>query len=117
MLLPFRGSEIWGIELDSLSVYTDIVEDKFLRDMAYARRPSTTSIIAVHLTDTLVTDALTDLMVSSLCGAVPNVRKVAFIGLDKKTGKKMRLILEEKRCGFRFDFFSDYEKAKQWLVP
>ena len=33
MRLPFRNTEIWGEELDALSIYTDVVREKFLEDM------------------------------------------------------------------------------------
>lgn len=52
--LPFSGSEIWGEELDGLNIYTDVVIGKFLKDIVTIRKPSSPSLIAIHLNETLV---------------------------------------------------------------
>lgn len=114
--LAFSGGEIWGEELDGLNVYTDIVLDKFLKDMETIRKPSSPGLIAIHLNETLVEEALAKVIVTELIEAKQSIRKVAFVGLNHNAQKITKSILKKESPSFAYSFYSDYEKAKEWLV-
>ncbi len=114
--LPFSGTEIWGEELDGLNIYTDVVIDKFLKDMATIRKPSSPGLIAIHLNETLVEERLVNIIVSELKEAEKSIQKVVFVGLDRTSQKLMKSFIEIVGVSFAYAFFTDYEKAKEWLV-
>lgn len=114
--LPFRNMEIWSEELDALSVYTDVVREKFLEDMKIINRPSSPSLIAVHLNETLVDEEIAGLITSELSKAGKNVRKVAFVGLNFSARRMFKAQLENCGAEFIYNFLNDYEAAKEWLA-
>ncbi|MBL4938574.1 hypothetical protein JK636_22985 [Clostridium sp. YIM B02515] len=114
--LPFSGSEIWGEELDGLNIYTDVVIDKFLRDMVTIRKPSSPGLIAIHLNETLVEENLVNIIVTELKKAENSVQKVVFVGLNRTSQKLMKSSMEILGISFVYAFINDYEKAKEWLV-
>ncbi len=116
MNLPFNNTEIWGEELDALSVYTDVVKEKFLKDMEIIKKQSSPSLIAVHLNETLVDSELVELIVTELVKAGKSVRKVVFVGLDKQTEKMFKAMIKKRNAEYSFYFIDDYEKGKQWLT-
>jgi hypothetical protein len=114
--LPFSGGDIWGEELDGLNIHTDIVIQKFLKDMAIIRKPSSPGLIAIHLNQTLVNQYLADVIVTELAKANHSIFKVVFVGLSHSAKKLVKTLLKEKNVLFVYDFYNDYEKAKEWLV-
>ena len=114
--LPFSGGEIWGEELDRLNIHTDVVIEKFLKDMVTIRMPSSPGLIALHLNDTLVDEGLANVIVTELAKAKQAVHKVVFVGLNHTAKKLMKAILEKESVSFAYSFNNDYEKAKEWLV-
>ena len=116
MKLPFSGSEIWGEELDALNIHTDVVIDKFLRDMVTIRKPSSPGLIAIHLNETLVNECLVNVIVTELAKAKQSVHKVVFVGLKHTAQKLMKSTLQKENVSFAYSFYNDYEKAKEWLV-
>lgn len=114
--LAFSGAEIWSEELDGLNIYTDVVIEKFLKDMMTIRRPSSTGLIAIHLNETLVETYLANIIVTELAQAKQAVHKVVFVGLNHTAGKLIKSMLEKERVSFAYSFNNDYEKAKEWLV-
>lgn len=114
--LPFSGGEIWGEELDGLNIYTDIVIEKFLKDMDTIRKPSSPGLIAIHLNETLVEARLAEIITAELVKAKQAVHKVVFVGMDRKAQKLMKSILEKGNAAFAYSFYRDYEKAKEWLI-
>lgn len=113
----FAGGEIFFLQLDALSVYTELVTEKFLEDMKLVSRPSMTSDIAVNLNETLVTDEMCKIMADSFCAVKKPLHKVCFVGLDKDSKRTMKKAFKEHgRTGFAVNFIDDYEKAKEWLV-
>jgi hypothetical protein len=114
--LPYAGGEIWGEELDALSVYTDIVQDKFLKDLETIRRPSCPAFIAVNLTDTLVDEATATVIANGLTGVERPLKRIAFIGLDGRARRMLDALLKEKSSAFSYAFFTGTEDAKQWLM-
>ena len=114
--LPFSGSEIWGEELDGLNIYTDVVIDKFLRDMVTIRKPSSPGLIAIHLNETLVEESLVNIIVTELKKAENSIQKVVFVGLNRTSQKLMKSLIGIVGVSFAYAFINDYEKAKEWLV-
>lgn len=114
--LPFSGSEIWGEELDGLNIHTDVVIDKFLRDMVTIRKPSSPGLIAIHLNETLVEENLVNIIVTELKKAENSIQKVVFVGLNRTSQKLMKSSIEILGISFVYAFINDYEKAKEWLV-
>lgn len=102
--------------LDGLNVYKDIARDKFLDDVKIIKRPSSPSLIAVHLYRTQLEDELANVIITKLHDAGNSVRKVAFVGLTRKGIKLVRSIIKKINITFISNFFSDYEKAMLWLV-
>lgn len=114
MPMFFGGGEIWFEQLDALSVYTDIVTEKFLVDMKDIVRPSTPSRIAVNLNETLDDENVAEVICGGLSSAGKNVQRVVFVGLDRNGKKLVERFLPETQ--FIYAFIDDYEKAKEWLV-
>lgn len=114
--LPFSGGEIWGEELDGLNIYTDVVIDKFLRDMVTIRKPSSPGLIAIHLNETLVEESLVNIIVTELKKAENSIQKVVFVGLNRTSQKLMKSSIEIVGVSFAYAFINDFEKAKEWLV-
>ena len=112
--LPFSGGEIWGEELDGLNIYTDVVIDKFLRDMVTIRKPSSTGLIAIHLNETLVEERLINIIVTELKKAENSIQKVVFVGLTSTSKNLMKSSIAG--ASFAYAFINDFEKAKEWLV-
>ncbi|GKX65931.1 hypothetical protein [Inconstantimicrobium mannanitabidum] len=114
--LPFLGGEIWSEELDGLNIYTDVVIDKFLRDMVTIRKPSSPTLIAIHLNETLVEERLVNIIVTELKKADNSIQKVVFVGLNRTSQKLMKSSIEIVGVSFAYAFSNDYENAKEWLV-
>ena len=113
----YGGGEIWFEQLDALSVHTEVVKEKFLKDMDMIRRPSSPAFLAVNLNETLVDEELAELIVNGLWCTGRRIIKVVFVGLDKKGKKLIRNQLYKKtEDEFVYCFIDDYEKAKEWLV-
>lgn len=114
--LPYGNAEIWCEELDGLSVYSDVVVEKFLADMRDIRRPSTPGLIAINLAGTQLDAELLALFAEQLCAAGDAVRRVAFVGLARLAKRVLRRELQMRRCGFVYACLVDFEQAKEWLV-
>lgn len=114
--LPFSSGEIWSEELDGLNIYTDVVIDKFLKDMVTIRRPSSSGLIAIHLNETLVEESLVNTIVTELKKEENSIQKVVFVGLNRTSEKLMKYSIEITGVSFSYAFINDYEKAKEWLV-
>lgn len=116
MKLAYRGGEIWFEQLDSLSVYKDVVKEKFIKDMEYIKRPSNPAFIAVNLCDTLVDAEIAGLIAGNLTDTGRVILKVVLVGLNKAGKKLMKKTLNNLSCTFAYEFIDDYEKAKEWLL-
>lgn len=114
--LPYANTLIWCAEFDSLSTHTDIAVSKFLRELSLLKRPSSPSLIAVNLNETLVTQEFAMVMVSSLTSLSYKIKRVAFVGASLSVRAHMSFALKRTDCFFAYGFFSDYEQAKIWLV-
>jgi hypothetical protein len=115
-ILPFAGGEIWCTELDSLSIYTDIVKNKFLKDMVTICKPSLPAFIAINLTDTLVDLDMAELIVNELINVKRRLIKVAIIGLNGDGKRIFNSLFKKQNRPFSYRFFVEPENAKEWLI-
>lgn len=114
--ISHNNGEMWAEELDSLYDFSDIVESKFKEDMKTIKKPSSPSFIAINLNQTMITEHLATLIIENLNDAGSSVRKVSFVGLDKKGLKIMKNIIKNYNISFVYQFFDDFIKAKDWLI-
>lgn len=112
--LPFGGGEIWFEHLDGMYGYSELVLEKLSADMPVFQRPSAPSNIGFVLDETDITDGIIDMISASLLNTRKRFMRAAFIGADRRTAKILKKRLYGN--GFALCFFSDFEKAKQWLI-
>jgi hypothetical protein len=113
---PHNNGEIWAENLDSLYDFSEIVEGKFMEDLKIIRRPSSPSAIAVNLNQTVVTQSLITVILEGLI-SVGKVRKVAFVGLNKESIHMIKRLSKQYKLDFGYQCFSDFVKAKNWIIP
>ncbi len=115
--MAYKGGEIWFEQLDALSVHTDIVMEKFSRDLLFMKRPSLTGLIAVNINETLINEDMAEIIIREFIH-ITKIRKIVFVGAAKETKKFMKHILKREIINIKFiyTFIDDYEKAKEWLV-
>lgn len=113
--LTFKNGEYFGVELDSLSVYSDIVKDKFLKDIKTIQKPSTPGNIIVNLNQTMVEKDLAELIANEFLNVKGSVKRLAFVGLKSSPKRCITSIFKKADCTFAYTFKNDYEKAKEWL--
>ncbi|MDF2588739.1 MAG: hypothetical protein K0S41_2580 [Anaerocolumna sp.] len=118
MCLSFYGADIWFEQLDTLNIYKDVVIEKFLKDMNTIKKPSFTGLMAINLDETLVDLELVAILINNLQDAAKYIRKVVFVGLDRKVKNMVNSMIKklDQPIGFIYAFENDYEKAKLWLV-
>lgn len=116
--MAFAGGEIWFEQLDALSVYKDIIKEKFTEDLKTIRRPSSPSLIAINLNETVVDGEIVSLIISGLYDARKYIRKVVFVGLEGSGKSLVKAAVKQIQSPmeFAYIFINDYEKAKEWLV-
>ena len=114
--LYYGGGAIWAIELDHLSIYTDIVREKFSRDVDAIGNPSAVSTISVNLYETLIDDETAQFIVEKLAD-IHRPIKIAFVGVNLKGIRLFTAHIKKyKCCPFQYGYFLDWEEAKKWLV-
>lgn len=115
--LPFAGGEIWFEHLDGIYGYTSLVLEKLAGDIPQFVRPSAPANICVMLDETDITDDLIGALVEALTMHGKRFMRAAFVGVDKRNRRAKKEF--SKRLygrGFAIAFFSDTEKAKEWLI-
>ena len=113
-LLPYNGGEIWFEHLDGIYGYEKLVLCKLDSDIKSFTRPSSSAYICFVFNETTVTDDIIDAVKRSILECGKRFIKIAFVGLDKKS--KRRLKSELKGKGFGVNFLEGLEDAKQWLL-
>lgn len=114
--LYYNNGQIWAGDYDALGTNYDILRNKIEEDMEVLKRPSSPAFVAVHLYDTDVPHDIAILIIDKLCKIQTFIKKVAFIGLDRQSKNNIKNCIKKSDIGFVFDYFKDYEKAKEWLV-
>ncbi|BCJ93708.1 hypothetical protein acsn021_12770 [Anaerocolumna cellulosilytica] len=113
--MAFQGGEIWFEQLDALSIYKELVMEKFQKDMEIIKRPSTTGLIAINLNETEVDTDMIQQILGNLAG-VSNLQKVVFVGLSNMIKRYLKRWFSQTPVSFVCNCIDDYEKAKLWLV-
>lgn len=114
--ISHNNGEMWAEELDSLYNFSDVVETKFLEDMKMIKKPSSPSIIAINLNQTMITKRLATIIIENLIDAGSSVTKVSLIGLDKEGINIMKKVFKTYNPNFAYKYFGDFVKAKDWLI-
>ena len=116
--LPYNGGEIWSEHLDGLYTYKEIVFRKFERDIPEMMKPSAPSAIAVALAETKVDKEILNKILDTYLNADKIIRRVAFVGLDRRSQKQLQQLLNDASPNVKFEVYctEDFEKAKEWLV-
>lgn len=109
----YNNGSIWIEHLDSINNELAL-KNKFLEDIKQINRPSTSSYIAVVLTETEVNKEVLSLIIDTFCNCSKQLQKVVFIGLNHK----MKKYLKRKSTTLNFitESINDLEKAKEWLL-
>ena len=110
--LYYNGGSIWCEHLDAMGNCEDEVIAKFLGDVKFFSRPSVSSFMIINLDKTVITHRIADTIVTTIIDMDKAIRKIAFVGVNKRWHRSFN---DLKRKGIVFSFFSDYEKAKEWL--
>lgn len=100
-----NNGEIWAENLDSLYDFEDVVENKFLEDMKLIARPSSPSIIAINLNQTIITKHLSTLIIKNLIEAGSSVRKVAFVGITREDLALVKGVMKNYNPTFVYQYF------------
>ena len=113
-ILPFAGGEIWFEHLDGIYQYAELAIQKLRGDTATFRRPSAPGYIAFVLDETRITEELITEIADALIAPGKRFMRVAFVGADRLSCKRLKKIL----CGhgFAIRFFDGIEPAKEWLL-
>lgn len=116
--LYFNGGEIWCEHLDGMYTFTKEVMLKFIEDTPHVTKHSATSLIAVNLDDTLVTEEIITLISDTYVKNTRFIQKLVFVGLDKYSRRKFISAFKKREDEFEFviNYINDFEKAKEWLV-
>jgi hypothetical protein len=112
--LNYNGGTIWCEHLDGMADLEQEVIEKFKRDLPNLMRPSVSSCMIINLDETVITKAIEDVIVNGLVDGNKQFRKIAFVGVDRKTHLKFSEI--HSRTGAIVNFLDDYEKAKEWVL-
>lgn len=113
-VLPFAGGEIWFEHLDGIYQFTELAIRKLRADTAAFRRPSAPGHIAFVLDETVITEELITETVQSLTTPGKRFLRVAFVGADGASRKKLKKLLYGQ--GFALGFFDGIDPAKEWLL-
>ncbi len=115
--MAYKGGEIWFEQLDALYGHKELVMEKFHKDLEVLKRPSSTGLVAVNINQTVIEKDMAEDMLDRLI-ELNKLRKVVFVGTDKKIKHLIKSRLKEQRAKATFacSFIDDYEKAKTWLV-
>lgn len=116
--LPYGGGMIWAEHLDGLYTYKEILLKKFEQDHAEMMKPSAPSAMAVSLAETKVDEEILRTIMKTYTDTDKIIRKVAFIGLDRRSRAILRKMLQSEYQKIRFAVYctGDFEKAKEWLI-
>jgi len=90
------------------------VIEKFEADLPVLQRPSVSSSMIINLDETLITDAIREVIVSHLTAASKRFKKIAFVGVDRRHWPSFDIIHHD--TGAALAYFDDYEKAKEWVL-
>ena len=111
--LNYNSGTIWCEHLDGIGPYEDEVIRKYMEDKAAFLRPSVSSSMIIDLDKTDVTEKIIETIMTVLSESEKMFRKIAFVGVDRCWRRKLAKIKEN---GCLINYFTDYEKAKEWVI-
>ena len=112
--INYNGGTIWCEHLDSMGNMEAEVINKFKEDYKTFSRPSVSSYMIINLDETIVSEQIVECIVNGIIECTKKFMKIAFVGVDKKQQKKFEKI--KKEDGVMVSFWTDYEKAKEWVL-
>lgn len=114
--LYYNGGSIWCEHLDSMGDHKEEVIEKFLSDYKIFSKPSRTSFMIINLDNTKIDKDIVSCITDTIIASEKRFMKIALVGVRKL---RERLAFEEiqMKKGCIINFFDDYEKAKQWVLP
>ena len=86
-----------------------------MNDFKNFNRPSMTSFVIINLDETMVDNDIISCITDTIIQSQKRYMKIAFVGVQKPEQAAFRKIQYQKECVV--NFFDDYEKAKQWVLP
>ena len=114
--LYYNGGSIWCEHLDSMGFLKDEIIEKFLNDSKAFSRPSMTSFMIINLDKTYIDKDIVECITGQIISSPKRFMKIAFVGVEKRRLRtEFRVIQSQTGCAV--EFFADYEKAKQWVLP
>ena len=112
--INYNGGTIWCEHLESMGNMEAEVINKFKEDYKTFSRPSVSSYMIINLDETIVSEQIVECIVNGIIECTKKFMKIAFVGVDKKQQKKFEKI--KKEDGVMVSFWTDYEKAKEWVL-
>ena len=112
--IPYCGGNIWIEHLDGIYEYEELVLCKLESDINLFTKPSSTSYICFVFHETIITDCIIDMVRWAILESGKRFTKIAFVGTDRKSKRKLGRIFKNK--GLCFNFADGLEDAKQWFV-
>ena len=112
--INYNGGTIWCEHLDSMGNMEAEVINKFKEDYKTFSRPSVSSYMIINLDETIVSEQIVECIVNGIIECTKKYMKIAFVGVGKKQQKKFEKI--KKEAGVMVSFWTDYEKAKEWVL-
>lgn len=112
--LNYNGGTIWCEHLDGMGDHEQEVIEKFKTDLPKLQRPSVSSYMIINLDETMITEAIENVIVDSLAEGNKQFRKIAFVGVDRKHRIKFQKIHDRNEAFV--EFLDDYEEAKEWVI-
>ena len=112
--INYNGGTIWCEHRDSMGNMEAEVINKFKEDYKTFSRPSVSSYMIINLDETIVSEQIVECIVNGIIECTKKFMKIAFVGVDKKQQKKFEKI--KKEDGVMVSFWTDYEKAKEWVL-
>lgn len=112
----YNGGSIWCEHLDGMGSQKEQVIEKFLGDKKNFCRPSMTSFVIINLDETEIDGDIISCITDTIIGSQKRFMKIAFVGVRKIGDRNYFSVISQKK-GCPIEFFDDYEKAKQWVLP
>ena len=112
--LHYNGGAIWCEHLDGMGGHEKEVIDKLNGDLPELLKPSVSSSVIINLDETVITEAIEHAIVNGLGEGKKRLKKIAFVGVDRK--HQIKLSALQSQTGAAVKFLEDYEKAKEWVL-
>jgi hypothetical protein len=116
MRLAFHGGEIYFLHIDAFGPCEDLVLERIAADAPTMLRPSYPAFVGVNVDETVLTPRIIEAVAKILSDTRKVFRKAAIVGCGKKDRRAFEKSLQAAGITYPVAFFSDFEKAKEWLI-